>query len=194
MMTNRPHQIVVAYSVGAGGAAVLERAVDYAAAEPNRVLHIVHALDPHAGTQLVPMTGACDYSYADAVQTELIRIVGGVLVARKPPHEVHFFCHARIGKAADEILSVAREVGAELILVGSHDKTTLERVLLGSTSAAVVRAASCSVFVVRAAQYRAVDLLDVRPDDHPHHTYKPPHRYVYENQRVIKRPTDWPLL
>lgn len=194
MMTNRPHQIVVAYSVGAGGAAVLERAVEYAAAAPNRVLHVVHALDPHSGTQLVPLTGACDYVYADMVQSELIHIIGGVLIARKPAHEVHFFCHARIGKAADEILEVAHEVGAELIIVGSHDKTTLERILLGSTSTAVVRAASCSVLVVRARQYRAVDLLDVRSDDHPHHTYKPPHRYVYQDERVIKRPTDWPLL
>ncbi len=193
MMTNRPHQIVVAYSVGPGGAAVLERAVDFAAQEPNRVLHVVHAMDAHAGTPLLPLTGSCDYAYAEAVQAELIRITGGVLIARKAPHEIHFFCHARIGKAAEEILEVAREVGAELILVGSHDKTALERMLLGSTSTAVVRAASCSVLVVRARNYRAVDLLDVQPDDHPHHTYKPPHRYVYHDERVVKRPTDWPL-
>jgi nucleotide-binding universal stress UspA family protein len=183
MSTHRPHQIVVAYSVGSGGAAVVERAVEYAAQAPDRVLHVVRVLEPHT-----------PYDRADQVQSELIEIVGGVLTAAKPPHEVHFFCHARLGKPAEEILSVAYEVGAELIIIGSHDHTALERILLGSTSAAVVRGAACSVLVVRGKNYAAVNLLDVRPDDHPHHIYKPPHRYVYRDERVIKRPTDWPLL
>jgi len=107
---------------------------------------------------------------------------------------VHFFVHARIGKPAPEILSLAREIGADLIVLGNHGLTGIERMLLGSTSERVVREAGCSVEIVRPKHYPDVELLDmveVEPDhDHP---YVPPHRYYYEDHRVNMRPPEWPL-
>jgi nucleotide-binding universal stress UspA family protein len=54
------------------------------------------------------------------------------------------------GHAADEILKVAQEVQADLIVVGTRGMTELRRVMmLGGVSHKVVRHAECSVLVVR---------------------------------------------
>ena len=57
--------------------------------------------------------------------------------------------HVAIGSASDEILAVAADVNAGTIVVGSHSKGPIERLLLGSTAERVVRNAACTVVVVR---------------------------------------------
>ena len=57
----------------------------------------------------------------------------------------------RNGPAAAAILSAASELPAQLVVVGSHGRTGLSRVALGSVAEAVVRAAPCSVLTVRFA-------------------------------------------
>lgn len=53
------------------------------------------------------------------------------------------------GDAAAEIVRVARERQVDLIVVSSHGRTGLGRILFGSTAEAVVRHASCPVLVVK---------------------------------------------
>jgi nucleotide-binding universal stress UspA family protein len=53
------------------------------------------------------------------------------------------------GRAHEEILRVARQEAAQLIVLGSHGGGALERMLFGSTSHHVVREAPCPVLVVR---------------------------------------------
>ena len=55
------------------------------------------------------------------------------------------------GHAADAIARFAETAGAELIVVGTHGRTGIARLTLGSTASAVVDRAPCSVLVVRAA-------------------------------------------
>jgi nucleotide-binding universal stress UspA family protein len=57
----------------------------------------------------------------------------------------------RVGDARREILDAAAEWHPDLIVVGSHGRQGLERFLLGSVSASVVRHAGCLVDVVRPA-------------------------------------------
>lgn len=57
-------------------------------------------------------------------------------------------CKVGIGSAKDEILDYAQEIGADLIVVGSHHPST-STYLLGSTASAIVRHAKTSVFVIR---------------------------------------------
>jgi nucleotide-binding universal stress UspA family protein len=54
------------------------------------------------------------------------------------------------GDPAAMICYVAGEVGADVIIVGSHGKGFVSRVLLGSVSEYVTRHAPCPVLVVRA--------------------------------------------
>jgi nucleotide-binding universal stress UspA family protein len=55
----------------------------------------------------------------------------------------------REGDAGREILEEAREWAADLVLMGSHGRTGLKRVLMGSVAQYVVSHAPCSVEVVR---------------------------------------------
>jgi len=48
------------------------------------------------------------------------------------------------------IVDCANQIGADFIIVGSHEKSGLARILLGSVASAVLRQAPCSVEVVRA--------------------------------------------
>ncbi|MGC1275393.1 MAG: universal stress protein [Planctomycetaceae bacterium] len=55
----------------------------------------------------------------------------------------------RNGPAAEEIVHYAKEAGADLIVLGTHGRTGLAHVLLGSVAEKVVRKAPCAVLTVR---------------------------------------------
>ncbi len=55
----------------------------------------------------------------------------------------------RIGKPFHEIVEVAKQLKADLIIIATHGHTGLRRALLGSTAELVVRHAPCPVLVVR---------------------------------------------
>lgn len=55
----------------------------------------------------------------------------------------------RTGKPVDQILRVAEEIDADLIVVGSHGMSRAQRFLLGSVSDRVLEYASCSVVIVK---------------------------------------------
>jgi nucleotide-binding universal stress UspA family protein len=57
--------------------------------------------------------------------------------------------HLREGRAEEEIVEVAEELGAGLIVMGSRGQGRLRRALMGSVSDAVVRHAHCPVTIVR---------------------------------------------
>jgi len=57
-------------------------------------------------------------------------------------------CLVTTGKAGVRIPEVAREIKADLIIVGAHDPSAIEY-FLGSTASRVVRRATCSVYVLR---------------------------------------------
>jgi nucleotide-binding universal stress UspA family protein len=57
--------------------------------------------------------------------------------------------HLREGRAYEEIVEVAEEIDAGLIVMGSRGHGRLRRALLGSVSDAVVRHAHCPVTIVR---------------------------------------------
>ncbi len=55
----------------------------------------------------------------------------------------------RTGKPAREIEEFAEEAAVDHIVIGSHGRTGVSRVLLGSVAESVVRRADCPVTVVR---------------------------------------------
>lgn len=56
--------------------------------------------------------------------------------------------HVRIGQPVDVVLDVAKEIGADLIVIGAHGYGAFER-LIGSTASKIVHRAPCSVLVSR---------------------------------------------
>ena len=60
----------------------------------------------------------------------------------------------RRGIAFFEIIEAAKALGAELLVVGTHGRSGLQRALLGSTAERVTRHAPCPVLVVHRANGR----------------------------------------
>ena len=55
----------------------------------------------------------------------------------------------RVGKPFREVVALARQTASDLIIIATHGRTGLSRMLLGSTAELVVRHAPCPVFVIR---------------------------------------------
>jgi nucleotide-binding universal stress UspA family protein len=53
------------------------------------------------------------------------------------------------GDPAAEIIRYADEAGVDLIVMGTHGRTGMERLLMGSVTEQVMRGAKCSVLVVK---------------------------------------------
>jgi nucleotide-binding universal stress UspA family protein len=58
--------------------------------------------------------------------------------------------HLKVGGASEEIVALAEELGAGLIVMGNRGRGGVRRALMGSVSDSVVRHAHCPVLVVRA--------------------------------------------
>ena len=188
--------VIVGYDFSHSAHAALQRAVSIASRAPAHVLHVICVIDPRSPIPSIPSYDGVDYMYAARVQEVLAVHIQQELELADTPNRVHFFVHARIGQhPAAEILQLAKEIGADLIVVGNHGLTGVERLLVGSTSERIVREAGCSVEIARTKRYADVELLNVveaEPEDHDH-PYIPPHRYTYEDRRVNLRPPEWPL-
>jgi nucleotide-binding universal stress UspA family protein len=65
------------------------------------------------------------------------------------PEGVELHHHLMQGEPAERILHAADSFHADLIVMGTHGKSGLERLLLGSVAETVIRAASSPVMVVR---------------------------------------------
>jgi nucleotide-binding universal stress UspA family protein len=123
-MAARPRNIVVGYD-GSGSA---QRALDAAA-------DLVGY-----GSQLTVVSvrdGACHDEVSKAARK---RLHGRQIAARylEP-----------VGEPAEQLLETASAIGADLVVVGRRDQNALQRLVLGSVSASVVRRAHCDVLVVR---------------------------------------------
>jgi len=157
---------------------------------PFHALHFVTVIDPHNGVAIVPHQGKIDFRYADQVRDLMMTELGKILAETPVANELHFFAHARIGKPASEILDLAREIGADLILIGTHGHTGLQRLVMGSVAESVVREAGCPVLVARPKTYPDVTLSEVYEVERT----KPIHsraRFSFSDN-VMQPPVHWP--
>ena len=58
-------------------------------------------------------------------------------------------CETRLGDPGTEIIEYANEINADLIVISSHGRSGIGRLLLGSVAERVMRHAACPVMVLR---------------------------------------------
>lgn len=127
-----------------------EEAVDYAcelARTLGAKLHLLHVIAvPVVGVPELglAMTSTMIDSMIKDNQTAL-----DALAARKAAAADLAPTILRTGDARDVINQTAKEIGADLIVVGTHGRRGVTRVLLGSVAETVVRTAPCPVLTVR---------------------------------------------
>lgn len=191
-MSAEHSQVVVGFDFTHSARAAMYRAIAVANRAPFHVLHFLCAIEPHGQIPTIPHHGRVDLAYTERVENAMLDEIAAELKGAAIADRVHFFVHVRIGRAAREILDLAREVGADLIIVGSKGLTGVERLVLGSVAEQVVREAGCTVEVARPKTYEHVQLLDVSNAE-PHRRRTPPHRYTYTSSCAPLRPDEWPL-
>ncbi len=129
-----------------------DTALDYAvmlAAKLGARIHLLHVTG-------IPMLGVPEAGVA-LTSTMIESII------RNAQHALDRLIDQRRGRAAfaetiqstgdprDMILQAAKDTAADLIVMGTHGRRGLKRLLLGSVAEAVVRTASCPVLTVRTA-------------------------------------------
>jgi universal stress protein A len=126
-------------------------AFDYATRAPCE-MHVLHVVEDHL-SDLFPAAARERIDSEIAAVTleaeeELARMIPDVAERREvePLHR-----HVARGRPVSEILRVAEKIGAEMIVVGSHGRSGLAELLLGSVAEAVVRRAVCPVVCVKGA-------------------------------------------
>jgi nucleotide-binding universal stress UspA family protein len=129
------------------------KALEYAlslAQEADARLTLVHALD---WPFLEPGEDPLDQSLAVSRQEALEDLEERL--RRAIPEEARTWCEPEerlvAGRAHREIVSIAAETGAGLIVMGAQGRGALDRAFFGSTTSQVVRHATCPVLTVRAA-------------------------------------------
>lgn len=138
---------VVAIDFSAVGRRALHWAIEQVAMAGGS-LHAVHVVDRHwRASDLESDATALAREIADVE-----RLAGGELRALVAEHHgrvpaIHE--HVAVGKPADEIVRVARELGAQMIVIGSHGHDAVAHLLVGSVAERVVRTAHCTVVVVK---------------------------------------------
>jgi nucleotide-binding universal stress UspA family protein len=153
-MSTFPTRILLATDGSEEAELAALRAVELADATDSE-LHVVHVGVVPIFLQSYPGTlGYYDklYEQIEEVSRELLRkqtwrvkAVGGTVAG----------AHLRMGEAALEIVALAEELGADLIVMGSRGLGGVRRALIGSVSDSVVRHAHCPVLVVRPEKEQA---------------------------------------
>ncbi len=116
-------------------------------------LHVVHVVPREPFTQRITnpprSRGPAEISGMEAAQWEL----GRLCAVLADGSNVKVTTHTPIGDPAQEVVRVAREVGASLVLVETHDDNRLFHV---SVATQIVAAAPCSVLTLRAQKAETV--------------------------------------
>lgn len=83
----------------------------------------------------------------------------GELVARAKDAGVTAVSLEQVGWPSERIVACAKDHQADLVVLGTHGRTGVERILLGSTAERVITLAPCPVLTVRRDQSRAVPAI-----------------------------------
>ena len=139
----RERRILLATDLGEASQAATDQAFDLAASLGARLVAI-SVIDP--GSLLLP--GGRFRARIDQVRERLERDAQA-LVARGRQRGIDVTFLVWTGDPGDQVVAAAEAEGVDMVVVGSHGRGTVGRLLLGSVSEKVVRNAGCPVLVVR---------------------------------------------
>jgi nucleotide-binding universal stress UspA family protein len=127
--------IVVGYVPKPEGRAALARAIEEAKLRGGRLV-VVNA---SRGDALV------DAGYAGVQEIELVK---SRLTESGVPYELRQLVRGH--EPAEEVVDLAEELGAELVVIGMRHRTAVGKFLLGSTAQRILLDAPCPVLAVKA--------------------------------------------
>jgi len=137
----KPRRILVPMDFSTGSDAALEMATSLAR-DSGGALILAHV-------EIIPLSAAGgEYLYAvpEPPTEELLAKLDAVVV---PDSHVPVERRLLSGDPADAIIRLAQTENVDMIVMGTHGRRGLTRLLMGSVAEAVVRAAPCPVLTVK---------------------------------------------
>lgn len=140
----RLRTILVPFDFSDVSSAVLHRLVGFAEGA-GAALHILHVVEPPGMTETGESRSLTAISEARVAAAEFQLQVCADQVSRS---QMSIISAVRVGLATEEIVSHARAIRADLIVMSAHVGTGLKNTLLRTTTERVVRLAPCPVLVI----------------------------------------------
>lgn len=139
--THRPFVIAVGVDFSESARPALFLARSLAHGHPDVVVHAVH---------VTSMPGASEHMHID-VNRELDKVREACAPVS---HDLGgcMRCHVIVGKVDRELVRFASDCDADLLIIGARDRGAFDRLVTGSNSSKIVRAAPCSVLVARSSE------------------------------------------
>jgi len=173
-MTTQPHKIftvLVGVDHSEPSAQALTAAIDQARLHERSQLHVVHAIPSPQSvspTMGVPYVAGVDKAAVAQAAEELRAYVEKVLVTvPSPPHGKplveRLTTHVGVSHPVEAITQLASDIEADLVVVATHGRRGMARLLLGSVAEGVVRLAPCPVLVVRAVGATDANVPSIEP-------------------------------
>lgn len=106
-------------------------------------LLIVHVAEPRPAYTVAGIYASLPSGNEFEAENEQLRHV-----APRDP-EIKFERRFLVGSPADEIVKCAAAEGADMIVMGTHGRTGVVRLLLGSVAEAILRHAQCPVLTIK---------------------------------------------
>jgi nucleotide-binding universal stress UspA family protein len=151
-MENNGYTIVVGIDFSDVSSGALEQAIELGSRRPDAEIHVLY-VDNHVddrfrigtGGNASDSVGALERVESSAIQSidKMEKKLGGPCPLRR------LVSHFRVGLPADQIVQLAVDLDADLVVVGTHGRKGVARLVLGSTAERVLRLSRCPVFVVR---------------------------------------------
>ncbi len=145
---------VIAVDFDDGGDDAILEGLRWLSRHSNRVVHALHVIDPDKfkDNPIKPPLLAKEEALAQA-PVALAHWIEELARSHQLSTGSGLRTHARIGKPVDTVLQFATDYDADIIVVGTHGRRGLERLLLGSVAEMLVRTARCPVLVARPKNY-----------------------------------------
>jgi universal stress protein A len=144
----QPYTLLVATDFSDCSRAALAEALDIAVLRAPSELVLLHVLDVADGPALDAM------SESEKVADGMLAEVEKIRPKSELPATVKLHCHVVRGAPAQRVVDEAIAHRCDLIVVGTHGRTGLGRLVLGSVAETIVRLAPCSVLTVKKSAAR----------------------------------------
>jgi nucleotide-binding universal stress UspA family protein len=170
-----PYRVVAGSDFSALGDRVVMEALRLCAVYSGAELHIITVGAEMAGGLLLPGSDARVVSNGEAqeiARLHVARIVEQAAAQGQALSLEKIAVYAVAGAPSERIVALATTVDADLIVLGTHSRHGLGRLLLGSVAQEVLRRAPCGVFVIRPRDFLDGEKVPeiqppLRADEHP---------------------------
>ena len=135
-------KILICSDCSAAGEHVLHEAQIFTSAFPDAEVHIFSVID------MAVVSTAGFYNSTEVIKSLEEQAAQVNKWAQETFHNCKFEFATEVGYPSQSILEKIKSLNADLLIMGTHGKTGLDRILIGSVAENVLRHVSCNTLII----------------------------------------------